>query len=66
MNSLKILRNLDRANKGIIYISKEKKREYVFSDKIVPNSIVTRGEALKEDMESFRQLMDKRNNFTDQ
>lgn len=56
MNSLKILRNINvPKGQGIIRISNDNSKYYKLnSEKIVKGSIVTRGEALAEDMSSFR------------
>jgi hypothetical protein len=57
MSALKILRNLasKSGRKDVVYtISNTEGIGRELSDKIVPGSMVTRGEALEEDMKAFR------------
>ena len=56
MNSLKIMRNLSvQKGQAVVRISDDQlKHTELNSGKIIKSSIVTRGEALAEDMRSFR------------
>lgn len=56
MNSLRIIKNL-RTTNGVLFISENKNKtnsRELNCDKIVEGSIMTRKEALTEDMKSFR------------